>query len=170
MPKKSETGTFFDIDPENWGDYVDHARDSDDCHRDGKKKKKKAKVSHLPDIDPTPYWEACLNLVNAWADYQKVKKLLINAQFDETEHKVRPVVDGYWGDINKLQCSVDERSQLVDSALRCHELLCSRYGVEPVSRDWLYHRLLGAKDYASYRGKIQRRKARYKEPVSLKKL
>ncbi len=169
-----ETGSFFDIDPENWKEYVDLSEESDSIIQSGvntpTKKTRKQPVVADPDADFRPYWQVQLELVNAWADYQKVKHLLINASYDETRHVVAPVVKKYWNNNKVLKRRVDERSAEVDMAIQKANLVSGRFGIEPISRDWLYRNLEEASDYSSYRGKIKRRLARNKPAKSLKAL
>ena len=165
------TGTFFDVDPENWKEYIDANRGkvgatggdyhSNDGNQGG------AALS----LDYSSYWEAALALVNAWSSYQAKKKLEINSSYPETDHKVAPVVDRYFGGNKaKLRDRVRELSEQVDLTLADFVIECQRYGVESVSRDWLYHTLADDKAYASLRGKIKRRMGNNKPPVSLKNL
>lgn len=39
------------------------------------------------------YWSYALDLIYAWGDYLRTKKLYINASYSETEHKVKNVVE-----------------------------------------------------------------------------
>ena len=170
-----ETGSFFDVDPENWKEYVDSSSGSGAStfrsggkNSDGKPKKLLEEVA--PAIDYRPYWQVQLELVNAWANYQKAKRLLINASYEETRHRVSSVVKDYWGDNQKLKRSVEERSALVDAAIRRADLVSERFGVGRISRDWLYRNLKEARDYSSYRGKIKRRLDRNKPAKSLREI
>lgn len=168
------TGTFFDVDPDNWKEYVSVPVSSSDggCRRPAQPEVKRAPQAptSLDDVDYTPFWQAHLDLVSAWARYQAAKKMEISNSYPETEHKVAHVVDGYWGSSKKLHQTVEHRSSLVDEAIKYCDVVCKRYHVEPVSREWLYENLLDGSDYASYRGKIKRRMARNKPAQSLKVL
>lgn len=168
-----ETGSFFDIDPDNWKEYVDSESSDPEIYSGVNtpvKKPRKQPVVADPEADFRPYWQVQLELVNAWANYQKVKHLLINASYDETRHVVAPVVKKYWSNNKVLKKRVDDRSAEVDVAIQKANLVASRFDIEPVSRDWLYRNLEDASDYSSYRGKIKRRLARNKPAKSLKAL
>jgi hypothetical protein len=177
MPK-TVTGTFFDIDPDTWREFVsvpDSAAEAENrpASQAGPEPPAAtlAVASSQAAQDYAPFWQAHLDLVNTWARYQSAKRLEINNSYPETEHRVSHVVDGYWsGSPSKLHETVEYRSSLVESALRYCEQVCSQYGVEPVSREWLYDNLLDGSDYASYRGKIKRRMSRNKPAVSMKVL
>ena len=170
------TGTFFDIDPDNWKEYVSvpvSSTGDGGCHRPTQPEVKKTSQAptSLGDVDYAPFWQAHLDLVNTWARYQAAKKMEISNSYPETEHKVAHVVDGYWsGSSKKLHQTVEYRSSLVDEAIKYCDAVCKRFQVESVSRDWLYENLLDGPDYASYRGKINRRMARNKPAQSLKVL
>ena len=171
MPK---TGTFYDIDPDNWQGYVSIPVDAAGYRTDrlGYKPKRASKPAPADDgVDYTPFWEAMLDLVNAWSRYQAVKKIEINATYAETEHKVAGVVGEYWaGSPKKLRETVEQRSGKVEMELKRSELMCSRFRVDPVTREWLHDHLLDGGDYASYRGKINRRKKKNAPAKSLKVL
>lgn len=120
-------------------------------------------------LDPTAYWKGAAALVDAWANYQSVKKLLINATHDETRHKVQRIVDQYYGkSICRVREAEQERSQRVEQELHEFARLCERYEVEEVDRDWLFHKLRENKHYDSYRRKIKRRLAGWKPAQSLR--
>lgn len=167
------TGTFFDVDPENWKEYVDanggEAGAAGGVCGAGSDYVRRGRTSS--EVDYTGYWQAALVVVNAWSKYQGRKKLEINSSYPETDHKVAPVVDRYFGGSkSKLRDRVQELSEAVDLTLVDFALKCREYGVESVSRDWLYRNLIDVKAYASLRGKIKRRMGKNKPPASLKNL
>lgn len=169
MPE-DRTGTFLDIDPENWKEFVDVKAN---CATGGAVS---SSGSGDPQRESTPsalvteYWQAALDLVDAWASYQRAKKAEINSSYSETRFKVSGVIDEYWGGDSKLHKSVNSRSSLVDMSLESFFHQCARVGVDPVTRDWLYHNLRESRDYERYRGKIKRRLARTRPAVSLREL
>ena len=174
----TSTGTFYDLDPEGWKELVDDARvsatdgsttDSVPDHRGDELRGPEEPIA-VPAPDPTQYWTAALTVVNAWSKYQTAKKLETNARYKETEHKVKGVVSSYWGSKKDLQSSVLTRSERVDEVLKYFAAICDKYGVEPVSRNWLYQNLRDAAEYASLRKKISRRLDKAKAPQSLKDL
>ena len=126
------------------------------------------------DSDTSLYWLSALDLVNVWARYQAAKKLYINATHDETQHRVWSVVADekyYGGSLSRLRRRESNLSSQLDEVLAGFERICHLYEVEAVSREWLYDNLKDARDYASYRGKCQRRVADHSAPaVSLKDL
>lgn len=122
---------------------------------------------------PRLYWQYSLEVVNAWARYQAVKKLHINASHPETRPAVQDVLDDkkyYNGSMHRVY---DHKLQLFNhlcALLREYKEICGLYRVEPVGLNWLQQNLKAARDYASYRGKCRRRRDSEKRPVSLKKL
>ena len=174
----ASTGTFYDIDPEGWKELIDDAlisaadggtTDSVPDHRGDELRGPEEPIA-APAPDPTQYWTAALTVVNAWSRYQAAKKMEINARYKETEHKVKEVVSSYWEGKKDLQSSVLARSERVDEVLKYFAAICDKYGVEPVSRNWLYQNLHDAAEYASLREKISRRLDKAKAPQSLKDL
>ena len=121
------------------------------------------------------YWQYSLDVVNKWAKYQAAKKLYINATHDETRHRVQAVVDSkkyYNGSVNRIFEQEKALSYQLSRLLVEYRDICDFFGVESVKREWLYDHLKDASDYASYRGKCQRRlKNPNKYPaISLKSL
>ena len=172
MPETSiETGSFFDVDPENWSEFVDI---------EGEKEKERQKV--IAELEKAQqerkkerenrelYWKSAIDLVNTWAKYNKAKKDLINATHEETAHRVwNPLVEPYYGgSLQKMKATRDERSALVNEALANFALACSRCEVQSVSRDWLHDHLKDGKDYARYRDFCKRRLYKLKPPESLR--
>lgn len=50
------------------------------------------------------YWCAAADLIEAWIEYQKKRKLFATALNEETKHRVQSVVDDYYrGDIDRLK-------------------------------------------------------------------
>ena len=155
---------FSCIDPENWDQYAEPAKK--DKTKDPKHHLKAVEVS-----DNRPYWAAARAVVDTWAKYQSAKWVLFNATHEETKHAVAAVIDRYYdGSMQALITTEAQRSAEVDSMVKWFETICKNRHVEPISRDWLYHHLECDKDYASYRGKIDRRAEKNKPPVSLKEL
>ena len=110
------------------------------------------------------YWEYALGVINLWARYQAAKKLYINATHEETRRRVQSVVNDkkyYGGSTRKIYDRKESLSYQLSRKLAGFADVCEFYGVEPVTREWLYDHLKEAKDYASYRGRCQRR---FKKP------
>ena len=121
------------------------------------------------ELDSREYWQLAGELINAWAQYQAKKKLFVNATHEETWHKVWDViVKNYDGDVRRVRRHEQKLSIQVDIKLNNFDRICGKFKVEPVSRQWLYENLKDSKDYASYRGKCDRRKAFIKPAESLK--
>ena len=121
------------------------------------------------------YWQYSLDVVNKWAKYQAAKKLYVNATHDETRHRVQAVVNSekyYKGSVSRIYEQEKALSYQLSRLLVEYRDICDFFGVEPVTREWLYDHLKDASDYASYRGKCQRRLEKFgKYPaVSLKHL
>ncbi|MDO5452063.1 MAG: hypothetical protein Q4F56_03155 [Candidatus Saccharibacteria bacterium] len=174
MPDQS-TGTFFDVDPENWKEVVDvplnkpdePADEQDDADLDSLER------PAVIYFDTAPYWYAAVDVINAWSKYQSVKKLYVNATHGETRHRVWSVVASkkyYNGSVQRVSNREKELFYLVQAALGEFKTICQFYGVEPVDLDWLYDHLKESKDYASYRNKCKRRAIQCKPAVSLKEL
>ena len=122
-------------------------------------------------LDSRQYWGKALEVVNIWAKYQGVKKLYINATHDETKHRVKKVVDGYYGGrVARVRDHEQELSLAVDRLLNEFATVCNSFGVEKISRDWLYRKLTNSKDYNSYRKKCERRLDKAKPAVSLREM
>lgn len=119
----------------------------------------------------TEYWECALNLIYAWGEYLGKKKLYINATHPETAHRVQTVVDNSFnGSTRRLKDRENETSRIVDEKLAKFEEECTDFGVETVSRHWLYEHLKDGNDTKSIRGKITSRKNSAKPAESLKNL
>ena len=117
------------------------------------------------------YWNAAIDLINAWSDYQAKKKLYINATHPETFFRVAKVVkEKFDGNFQKIANRRDELSREVDCLIDRFEDICSGFDVEPVSRVWLYQHLKDADDYKRLREKCKRRLNRTRPAVSLAKL
>ena len=181
MPNPS-TGTFYDVDPENWKEVVDvpaaesakgldkpvnEPDDDEDVDLDSLKR------PPVVYFDTGPYWRTATKVIDAWSTYQGVKKLYVNATHEETRHRVWPVVASekyYKGSVQRVSNREKELFYLVQAALGEFKTICQFYGVEPVDLDWLYDHLKESKDYASYRNKCKRRAIQCKPAVSLKEL
>ncbi|MCR5699874.1 MAG: hypothetical protein K6G49_00355 [Candidatus Saccharibacteria bacterium] len=125
----------------------------------------------VKELDPRQYWQKALEVVNIWAKYQSVKKLYINATHDETRHMVQRVVNDYYGGhVGRVHNHEQELSLAVDRLLGEFDTTCDSYRVERISRNWLYHKLVDAKDYDSYRRKCERRLNKAKAAVSLREI
>lgn len=121
--------------------------------------------------DPCAYWQKAADLIRAWAKYQSIKKLYINATHDETRHKVWPVVMKYHGgSVQRVHNYEQELALKVKRILAEFDVVCAEYGVEPVSLEWLYQKMKDKNDYASYRRKCERRMKKVKPATSLREL
>ena len=117
------------------------------------------------------YWSEALALIATWADYQAKKKLFINATHAETSHKVSHVIAKYYnGGLEGVSRCKKELSLKVDESLEKFKKISEALGLEPVSRDWLYHNLKNSSDYESLKRKCRRRFLAAKPPESLKTL
>lgn len=120
---------------------------------------------------PRIYWNAAIDLINAWSEYQAKKKLYINATHAETINRVRHVVvKNYDGNIRKVADHRNQLSEEVDNQLARFEDICAGFDVEPVNRVWLYRNLTEARQYASLREKCRRRLTRVRPAVALSKI
>lgn len=152
------TGRLFDDDGNTWKEGQVHVeRDSGGTSNCVCSIRSNKLQDATQPVNPVPYWNAALAVVNAWSRYQAAKKAQINAGYEETRHKVQGFIEEYWGGAEDLRRSVECRSEGVREALEHFAKVCENYGIEPVSRDWLYHNLSDAKEYARLRGKIARR-------------
>lgn len=117
------------------------------------------------------YWEAAIELINAWSAYQAKRKLYLNASDYETHHKVWHIVEkNYGGDMQRLEDHRVELSDKVDLAIDGFGVICRKVNVEPVNREWLFRSLKESRDYKSIREKCSRRMEAKKPPESLKNL
>lgn len=117
------------------------------------------------------YWEAAIDLINAWSAYQAKRKLYLNANDYETRHKVWHIVEkNYGGSMRRLESHRVELSGKVDLAIDRFSMVCRKVNVEPVNREWLFRSLKESKDYESIRKKCSRRMEAKKPPESLKNL
>lgn len=123
------------------------------------------------EIEPRWYWAKAIEVINIWAKYQSLKKLYVNATHDETKHRVRKVIDGYYGGrVERVRNHEQELSLAVDRLLNEFAMICDMYGVEKISRDWLYRKLESASHYNSYRRKCERRMNKSKPAISLREI
>ena len=117
------------------------------------------------------YWNVAYDLVRVWGQYNGVKKLYYNATHSETRHRVWHVVaKHYGGSVNRVKEREYDLDCQVDACLCGFDSTCMDFGINSVSRDWLYDNLKCSADYASLRGKIERRRNKDAKPVSLKTL
>ncbi len=124
-----------------------------------------------PAVDYSDYWKAALNVINDWSAYNGKKKLYINATHEETKHKVASVIEkSFNGSLGNLKSRENELSENVNLAIMTFEPICSKYGIKPVNRDWLYHNLKESRDYESIRKKCQRKMDSGKRPEDLRNL
>lgn len=130
-----------------------------------------SKVDDLQNESFAEYWDAAIELVNAWANYQAKRKLYVNATCDETVHRVADVIaKSYDNDLRRLKRQAAKFFTLVDEGLDIFRYYCRVYGMEPVDIMWLRTHLFDKKDYRRVRDKCKRRKAANKSPVSLYEL
>ena len=124
------------------------------------------------------YWNSMMDVVNAWAAYNSVKKLYTNATSPETKHKVQKVVaDYYGGQVEKIE---DRRFALLtplDMELAYFKSLCDKAEIElPYTGrknddlNWLFNNLKDERDYASFRRKITNRLKRNAPPEPIQNL
>lgn len=149
-----------DLYPEVFGKKVESEYEPKTKLNSEQSSRKEEPVRELSSIE---YWQYAIYVINIWAEYQSKKKLLINATHDETRHRVQSVVNNkkyYDGSLARIRKRRDDLSGLVDDCLSGFNKICSLYKVDPVSREWLYDHLKGAKDYQSYRGKCLTRFSR----------
>ena len=109
-------------------------------------------------------------MLEAWAEYVKVEKLLANWEDDNCRHKVQYVVEEYYDGERGLKRKKD--SALKDFIDR-HDYyirICSRYWVETTNRSWFYTHLWEQPDYDSYRRRVKTRMRQPDKypPVALK--
>ena len=117
------------------------------------------------------YWDAAIELVNAWAKYQAKRKLFANYMNEETRHRVEHVVvKSYGNDPNRLKRHTRRLYLLVQEALEVFWYHCRIYGIEPISMMWLRMHLLEDKNYKSLREKCRRKMKASKQPISLYEL
>lgn len=114
------------------------------------------------------YWYKAIELIYAWAKYQRKKKLWANATSKETYHKVKYIIDNFYGgDIKRLVRHKNALSDDVDDKVKSFNEVCAVQGVKPINREWLFHNLKESKDYDSLRKKCTRRynKNKASEPL-----
>ena len=152
--------TLLELFPETFGKKVEV-------------KKRESQNEEKLALEPRLYWQYSLEVVNAWAKYQAVKKLRNNASHPDTRPAVQKVIDDkkyYNGSFYRLRRREEECYGRLYTLMKEYKEICGLYKVEPVGFDWLRHNLKNAKDYASYRCKCERRRDAEKQPVSLKRL
>ena len=104
------------------------------------------------------YWKRALEVVNAWSKYQAKKKLFQDANNPETAHRVREVVEKYYGgDAERISFSVNKTRNQFRQALRDFQGTCKVSEVEAIDVAWLEEHVTNAKAAGSLRGKIKRR-------------
>ena len=111
------------------------------------------------------YWMALLGVVNAWAEYNRLKKLYTNATSPDTRHKVQHVVARYYfGQPERILDQRDASLTPLEYELQSYYDICEKIGMKAsFSRtrnsdlNWLFNHLEDSDDYDSVRGKIKRR-------------
>lgn len=122
-------------------------------------------------IDHSRYWKDALVVINDWAQYNSAKKLYYNALHKETYHRVKEIIDKYYGgNVSNIARRREELSDNLDIGLSNFLDDCEKEHVEEISRDWLYDHLQNGNDYEKMRKKILRRLGKNRWPVSLKDL
>lgn len=131
-----------------------------------------SQLANQPDIDSfLEYWEAAINLVNAWAAYQAKRKLFANASCGATRHRVQLVIDGhYGGNLDNLEKAIMRLYADVEKCLGIFAYYCRLHKLEPIGITWLRRHLLEGKNYKAIRDKCRRKMSSGKEPVSLNEL
>ncbi len=103
------------------------------------------------------YWTFLGEIIDLWSQYQGAKRLYINATHEETYFKVAKVVSRYYGGkVAKIQQAEDAMSKKLDAKLERFRRYCGKLGVQPITRDWLYHNVTDGKAAAKYRRKIKK--------------
>ena len=124
------------------------------------------------------YWMILLGVVNAWAEYNRLKKLYINAISPETKHKVQHVVAKYYfGQPERILDQRDTSSIPLEYELQAYYDICAKIEMKPAfSRvqngdlNWLFNHLKDGDDYDSMRRKIKRRLNKMTQPQPIESL
>lgn len=158
MTNKYDTGEQLQFkieerdDPRTWSDEI-----VPDCE----------KIINI-DAYTQQYWEMALYIVNLWSGYRGRCKLYNTASNERTKHRVRNVLDKYYkGNLDVLMRATNQDAQELQWALESFADICAKVYVKSIDWGWLESHITDGKDAASYRGKIQRRLAKVKTPVSL---